>query len=173
MLSIMSIKLFCNAFLRGLVGDSLLSTRKRQNYNLHEDYSDPCQRLFNAIHIDSYIPPHRHSLDPKSECLIAVRGLFALLIFDVEGRILSVTQFGSEVYCGSDDDCGVGVDIPPNVWHTVLALSTSAILFEVKRGPFNPLSSKELAPWAPLEDSPHALEYLQVLKNEANLWRTK
>ena len=169
----MSIKLFSNAFLKGLIGDSLLSTRKRQNYNVHDDYSDPCQRLFNAIHVDSYIPPHRHSLDLKSECLIAVGGLFALLIFDVEGRILSVTKFGSELYCGSDNDCGVGVDIPPNVWHTVLALSASAVLFEVKRGPFNSSSSKELAPWAPIEDSRHALEYLQVLKNEVNLWRTK
>jgi cupin fold WbuC family metalloprotein len=169
----MSIKLFSNTFLRGLVGDSLLSTRKRQNYNVHEDYSDPCQRLFNAIQVDSYIPPHRHSLDPKSECLIAVGGLFALLIFDVEGRILSVTKFGSEVYYGPDNDYGVGVDIPSNVWHTVLALSASAILFEVKRGPFNPSSSKELAPWAPVEDSPDALEYLQALKNEVDLWHSK
>lgn len=129
--------------------------------------------FINAIHVDSYIPPHRHSLDQKSECLIAVGGLFALLIFDAEGRILSVTKFGSELYCGFDDDCGVGVDIPPNVWHTVLALSTSAILFEVKEGPFNPSLSKELAPWAPVEDSPHALEYLQALKNEVNLWHGK
>jgi cupin fold WbuC family metalloprotein len=58
------IKIFSNSFLEDLRRQSSLSLRKRKNHNLHFDYEDPCQRLFNAIEMSSYIRPHRHSLDP-------------------------------------------------------------------------------------------------------------
>ena len=47
------------------------SPRFRQHFNIHRSYDDPCQFLFNAIEINSYIQPHRHSLDPKDEYLVA------------------------------------------------------------------------------------------------------
>ena len=164
----MDIKLFSNAFLKSLTGNSLLSTRKRLNYNIHDDYSDPCQRLFNAIGLDSYIPPHRHSLDQVHECLIAISGLFALFIFENNGGILKVSKFGSEVYRNLDEKCVAGVEIPPDAWHTVIALSDSAILFEVKAGPFNSLLAKEVAPWAPAEEDVNALHYLGYLRGLAS-----
>jgi cupin fold WbuC family metalloprotein len=159
------IKNFSNSFLDELTHNSLLSTRKRKNYNIHTKYSDSCQRLFNAIGVDSYIPPHRHSLDSKHECLIAVSGLFALFIFDDNGEVLAIIKFGSDLYRKLDINCGVGVEISPNTWHTVIALSESAILFEVKEGPFDPLSAKEIAPWAPNECTPNSLIYFQTLKD--------
>lgn len=163
----MVIKYFSNSFLNDLTHESLLSSRKRLNFNIHSDHADSCQRLFNAIGIDSYIRPHRHSLDPKHECLIAISGLFSLFIFDDDGRVLSTTKFGSDLYRTSEGNCGVGVEIPPNVWHTVIALSNSAILFEVKAGPFNPLAAKEFAAWAPEENAHNSLEYFESLKRLA------
>ena len=160
----MVIKYFSNSFLNDLTHESLLSSRKRFNFNIHSDHAESCQRLFNAIGIDSYIRPHRHSLDPKHECLVAVSGLFSLFIFNDNGRVLSITKFGSDLYRTTEGNCGVGVEIPPNVWHTVIALSNSAILFEVKAGPFNPLSAKEFAPWAPEEGELNSIEYLKALK---------
>lgn len=160
----MEIRYFTSSFLGGLSRESLLSARKRKSFNIHYDYVDPCQRLFNAIGLDSYIRPHRHSLDPKYECLIAVSGLFGLFIFDDDGHILNITKFGSDLYRNSEKNCMAGVEIPPNVWHTVIALSDSAILFEVKAGPFNPHAAKEFAEWAPEEGDPNSLDFLTLLK---------
>lgn len=164
----MEIKYFSNSFLDDLTRNGLLSARGRNNFNIHAESNDPCQRLFNAIGVDSYIPPHRHSLDPKCETLIAISGLFALFIFDDYGKVLKIIKFGSDPYRRQDINCGVGVEIPPNYWHTVIALSESAILFEVKGGPFDPLLAKEMAPWAPKEGDFNSLEYLNFLKNQMN-----
>ena len=61
------------------------SGRARASFNLHKSFADKCQRLLNAVGIHSYIQPHRHSLDPKVETLIAVQGLFAVITFDNAG----------------------------------------------------------------------------------------
>ncbi|QWD28832.1 cupin fold metalloprotein, WbuC family [Polynucleobacter paneuropaeus] len=63
----MSIKDFSIELLDDLSFSASNSRRRRTNFNLHLDYADPCQRLFNAIGVDSYIPPHRHYQDPKAE----------------------------------------------------------------------------------------------------------
>lgn len=161
----MDIKIFSNSFLEDLRRESSLSLRKRKNHNLHFDYADSCQKLFNAIEMNSYIRPHRHSLDPKHECLLAVSGLFCLYIFDDTGKILRVTKFGSDLYRDAEKNCGVGVEIPPNSWHTVVALSHSAILFEIKAGPFIPSQAKEFATWAPEEGASNSLDYLESLRS--------
>jgi cupin fold WbuC family metalloprotein len=128
------IKLFTPDILDALVDEAQASSRRRQNKNIHTDYAEACQRLFNAIEPDSYIRPHRHSLEPRAETMIAVRGLIALVIFDDEGNIIESTRFGA---CGGEGHA-VGVEVPPGVWHTVVALESGSVLFEVKAGPFNP-----------------------------------
>ena len=72
---------FSEGMLASLILDAKVSDRKRQHRNIHRSFDEKCQRLINAIGVESYIAPHRHRLDPKSECLIAVRGLFAAVIF--------------------------------------------------------------------------------------------
>lgn len=133
------------------------SERRRQHDNLHASHDDPCQRLFNAIGENSYIHPHRHRADPKVETLVAVRGRFALLVFDERGSVTEVVAFGT----GADV---AAVEVPPEVWHTVVALTPQATLFEVKPGPFDASSAKELAPWAPEERSRAAASFLAALQ---------
>lgn len=149
-------------YLDGLSQEADKSSRKRQHSNIHASYQDPCQRLFNAIAVDSYIPPHRHLLDPKKETLIAVRGLFALILFNETGVIIDTIKFGSEKYASSED-LASGVELLSGSWHTVVALVPGSILFEVKAGPFNPEQAKELAPWAPKEGSEESVLYLKNL----------
>ena len=81
----------------------------------------------------------------------------ALIAFDDLGNVIQVTRFGTEKY-GSD--IAIGMSIPPHVWHTVIALEKSSILCEVKAGPFDPKRPKDLATWAPSEDSDLANRYL-------------
>lgn len=145
------------------------SMRKRQHLNIHRSFEDPCQRFFNAIGRDSYIRPHRHSLDPKTEDLFAVRGAFALVIFDEQGSVIEVERFGTEKHGGAQG-MAVGVELAPGAWHTVVALTDNAVLLEMKAGPFVPTAAKELATWAPEEGSAEAPAYLQSLRYQIATW---
>ncbi|MEA9598540.1 WbuC family cupin fold metalloprotein [Polynucleobacter sp. AP-Sanab-80-C2] len=159
-------KLFSSNYLSDLLNTARQSKRLRAHANLHQSHQDPCQRLFNALNSGSYIRPHRHSLDPKDECLMAIKGLFSLIIFSNCGVINSITIFGSEKY-SEEKVIASGVEVPAGVWHTVISLTHESILFEVKSGPFDPSLAKELAPWAPEEGGANAPQYLSLLKQKS------
>ena len=164
----MDIENFSSGFLNLLTQSAKQSSRQRQHKNIHQHYNDPCQRLFNAIGVASYIRPHRHLIDPKDECLIAVRGLMSLVLFDDIGQVQQVIRFGAQT-TESQEAIGVGINLPAGVWHTVIAEVPGSILFEVKSGPFNPEQAKEYASWAPAENTPEAAEYLTELKHRVSV----
>lgn len=153
-------KIFSSDYLNELSTQAQGNLRKRQHRNIHESYADPCQRLFNAIEPDSYIPPHRHATDPKDELLIAVRGSMALVTFDEQGMVTRVVRFGAD---RSGDGSAVGAEVAANTWHTVIALEPGCVLLEVKAGPFDHNQPKNLAPWAPDESSNQVAAYRQML----------
>lgn len=153
-------KVFSAADLDGLTQQARCAPRLRQHCNIHDNYLAACQRLFNAIEPSSYIRPHRHAADPREELLMAVRGLMALITFDEQGEVVRVVRFGSEKY---GPDIAAGVEVAPDIWHTVVALTPGSILLEVKAGPFDPLRPKEMAPWAAEETSSEAPCYLAAL----------
>ena len=154
------------AYLAYLANQAKSSKRLRKHKNIHLVYEDPCQRLINAIDINSYIQPHRHSLDPKAETLVALQGLFSLLIFNEAGMVIENTIFGTELYHSLD--INIFVEISAYTWHTVIALKPCSVLLEIKSGPFNPCASKELASWAPLEQAEEAGIYFEELKRIAS-----
>jgi len=132
------------------------SDRLRKNLNLHDDYADPCQRLFIAMEPGTYIRPHRHTAPPKPECFMAVRGKLALVVFDDDGEVKQVVCFG--------DGCDtLAIDLPAGVWHSIIVLESGSIFFETKPGPYVAMSDKDFAPWAPEENSPEFGSYLSVL----------
>lgn len=161
---------FKELFFLNLISEAKHSIKQRQYANLHSTYHEKCQRLFNAIGCDSYIQPHRHSLDHKIETLLAVKGLFALIQFSDMGAIKVVSFFGSESHITKDADM-YGVEILPNEWHTLIAMTPNAVLFEVKEGPFSSEVAKELASWAPKEDSAESAQYFQNLRAEVLRWQ--
>lgn len=138
------------------------TVRRRQHYNLHADPDEPCQRLLNAIWPDSYIRPHQHTDAATPECLLALRGTFALVVFDEHGQVAAVERFGQGAKIAI-------VEIPPAMWHTVLALTEGAILFEVKSGPYRPSRAKLFADWAPEEGDPDHAAYLTDLRRQVGL----
>lgn len=162
-------KVFSASYLNDLTAQAQGSPRKRQHRNIHESYADPCQRLFNAIEPGSYIRPHRHAADPRDELLVAVRGSMALVEFDEQGKVTGVVRFGVD---RNEEGFAVGVEVPANTWHTVIALEPSCVLLEVKAGPFDPNQPKDLAPWAPDEGAPAALAYLDKLIDLAGIGLT-
>lgn len=133
------------------------SDRGRLNLNFHQDFAEACQRLLNAVEPHSYIRPHRHLTPPKPETFVALRGRFAILVFDDAGEIVEVVAIG-------EDEEAIGVDLPGGVWHCVLSLEPGSVFFETKPGPYVPLSDKDWAPWAPPEGDAQASHYLQSLQ---------
>ena len=132
------------------------SERLRKNLNLHDDYADPCQRLFIAMEPGTYIRPHRHTDPPKPECFMAVRGKLALVVFDDDGEVKQVISFG--------DGCHtLAIDLPAGEWHSIIVVEPGSIFFETKPGPYVAMSDKDFAPWAPEENSPEVGSYLSVL----------
>jgi len=140
-----------------LADQAAASPRRRQHYNLHADYADPCQRLLNFLWHDSYICPHRHAADPKEETLIALRGEMGCIRFDADGRVIDHTRLSAGQHCSA-------VVIEPNEWHMIVVLTETALLLETKAGPFDPAAAKELALWAPDEGGADAAAYLQSLQ---------
>jgi cupin fold WbuC family metalloprotein len=159
----MTIKVFSVEGLDILVTQAKNSPRLRQHSNIHLDYADPCQRLFNSIEPDSYIRPHCHG----TETLFAIRGLMALVVFNNDGAIEGIQRFGIGSSSGSLD-IAVGVEIPPNKWHTVVSLDSGSILLEIKAGPFDPNMPKSFAPWAPDEGTSDSANYLKKLIDKIN-----
>ncbi|MDH5178936.1 MAG: WbuC family cupin fold metalloprotein [Gammaproteobacteria bacterium] len=145
-----------SAALDELVTESRQIARRRKNLNLHQHSDETVQKLFIAMQADSYVRPHRHPEKEKIELFIAVRGRFAILLFDDQGGVQSLLEIGPGL-------ADFGAEILPGTWHTVIALEDDSVFFEVKQGPYTPLSDKDFAPWAPPEGTPQTEQYLQWL----------
>jgi cupin fold WbuC family metalloprotein len=135
------------------------SPRLRQHLNFHDSYDSPSQRMLIAIEPGSHIRPHRHLIVPKPEAFLVVRGRLALLTFDAAGAVSAAVVLGP-------GETAVGVDLPPGVWHSVMALASGTVFYETKPGPFTPIADGDFAPWAPVEGSLEAQSYLQELERE-------
>ena len=135
------------------------SPRLRMNYNFHEKLDDPINRLLNAMEPGTYIRPHRHTNSTKDEITLVLRGKVAVFIFDDDGMIL-------EKKIISPQDKVYGVEFKANCWHSLLVLETGTVVYEVKEGPFTPLSPDDMAPWSPdAEKTTEVNEYLDFLHN--------
>ena len=136
------------------------SPRLRMNYNFHEDTDDLLNRFMNAIEPDSYIRPHRHMNPDKEEIFILLRGKAAFFVFDDEGNITEQTIL-------SPADGVYGAEIGPAIWHCLLVLEPDTVVYEIKRGPFAPLTPDNFAPWSPEVENVEAVkEYMDYLRSK-------
>ncbi len=118
------------------------SPRKRMNYNFHEDLEDPINRLLNAMEPGTYLRPHRHINPDKNEVFILLRGKVAIFIYDDNGNIIQQTIL--------DPNAGIyGGEIKAGVWHGLLVLESGSVIYEVKNGPYAPVTPKNFASWSP------------------------
>jgi cupin fold WbuC family metalloprotein len=148
------------ARLERLSARAAASPRLRINDNLHPALEDPVQRLCNAMEPGTYVRPHRHLEPGKWELFVVLSGAAAVLEFDDSGLVTQRTELrgGGPV---------LAVEIAEATWHTIVALEPGTVLFEVKRGPYLPLSDKDFAPWAPAEGEPQVPRFLHWLLQAA------
>lgn len=149
------VQLIDDALLDVTLARALASPRGRINHNFHVDMAANPHRFLNAWCRGSYAAPHRHLAVPKPESFVVLRGELAVFVFDDAGAVLERHILGRN---------GVlGIDLAPGLWHTVAALTETAVCFEVKAGPYDAATDKEFAPWAPREGDPVAAAYLAGL----------
>ncbi len=135
--------------LADLAREAQASPRRRANHNLHQELSDPIQRLAIAMEPDTVVLPHRH---PHTfELLFPLVGRFLVLHFDDSGTVTDRAVLGEE--------CKV-LENPAGTWHAVLSLDEDGVIFEVKHGPYVPVIDADYAPWAKPADEGQAAELL-------------
>lgn len=119
-----------------------ISPRQRAHHTLHPRLDDPVQRLCIAMEPGTYVRPHRHMQPETWEILLVLSGAVALLSFDENGIVLERIALEAGGYT-------TAVEIPSGTWHAVASLQTGTVVFEVKQGPYEPISENNYARWSP------------------------
>lgn len=125
-----------NQIIDNLIAEAKASPRLRKNYNLHASTSDSVQRMFNAIEPGTIVPIHRHK--SVNETMILLRGKMKVIEYDENYSPISTIL---DINSGN-----IGVHIKSCVWHTVEVLEEGTVVFEVKEGPYQPLSEDDILP---------------------------
>ena len=136
------------------------SKRKRFPKILHKQ-GDYHNRVFNFILENSYMHPHLHPGEEKIEKMYLLDGSFALITFDDNGEVNDTHVLAKGVR--------ETIDVPAFTWHTYVMLTKEVIVFETMEGIYSPSTWKEMATWAPSENTPEATAYLEILKNKVVL----
>ena len=111
------------------------SPRLRMNHNLHDSLDSKVQRLFNALEPETILPIHRHQ--NTDETYILVRGKIEVIFYDDDKNMTD--RF---VIC--QEEGTFGVHIPKGTWHTLEVLESGSVIFEVKEGPYQPISENDI-----------------------------
>lgn len=133
-------KLITEELLDTVTAQAKENPRLRMNYNLHTTMDAPVHRMLNALEPDTYLPPHRHT--DKDETYLVLRGSLLAFFYDEVGNV-------TEKVCLNPVKGKYGLEIPPCTWHSIIALESGTVIFEIKKGPYQPLPLQDLASWAP------------------------
>jgi cupin fold WbuC family metalloprotein len=150
------LKIVSSKLLSELSQNASNSPRQRLNLNFHEDLADPMNRMLNAFEPGTYIQPHKHGDPDKREVFIILRGSLIVAIFDETGNPTDFVLL--------DPKKGTyALEIPPGVWHSVISLESGTVVYEIKDGPYLPITDKNFATWAPKEGDVNCDDYLARL----------
>jgi cupin fold WbuC family metalloprotein len=148
------------ALIRQKARDAAANPRRREVHRLHAEDGETLHRMLNALQPGTYVRPHRHLTPPKAEAFILLSGRLGFVAFDDAGN------FGRDDCLVLDAAAGsLAVDVPAGTWHAILALAPDTVVFEVKPGPFRPVSDKDFATWAPAEGTPEATTALMATED--------
>lgn len=128
-------QLIDNDLLASVIDEAQKSPRLRMNYNFHTSPESKSQRLLNALEPGTELPIHRHR--HTAETYIVLTGSIRVDYYDIDHH-----KTASAVL---DPQAGVfGLDIPAGQFHTLEVLAPGTVIFEVKDGPYTPLSPEDM-----------------------------
>lgn len=111
------------------------SPRLRMNFNLHDSLDAKAQRLLNALEPGTILPVHRHV--ETAETYMVLRGSIKVLLYNDKKEITAEFLIDPELN-------QYGLHIAKGQWHTLEVLESGTIIFEVKDGPYVPLTEKDI-----------------------------
>ena len=150
--------------IRLLTEKAIISPRRRHAKILHQP-ADEFNRVINAICSTSYMRPHMHPGPEKNEEITVLRGTLSLLFFGKKGDVVSSKTL-SEVWERF-------IRVPAFAWHTYVIASPICITYETMEGRYDPQTWKQMAPWAPEENTEESDKYLAFLKKATGFNLTK
>lgn len=124
-----------NTLLDSITLQAKESPRLRMNYNLHESLDSRAQRLFNALESGTMLPAHRHP--NTAETYVLLRGKLKVLFYNDKKEV-------TDEYSLDPLEGNYGVHIPKGQWHTLEVLESGTVIFEVKDGPYTPITPDNL-----------------------------
>lgn len=123
-----------NKLLDEITREAEKSPRLRMNYNLHNALDAKAQRLLNVLLPSTEIPIHRHN--HTAETYIILRGKLIVFFHNEDGS-------KAESFLLNPKIGNYGLHIPACQWHSLEVIEPSTI-FEVKDGPYTPLSPSDI-----------------------------
>jgi cupin fold WbuC family metalloprotein len=111
------------------------SPRLRMNYNFHESIDSKAQKLLNALEPGTELPIHRHL--HTSETYILLRGRLRVLLYNEAKELIDSIELNPQLD-------KFGVDILAGQWHSLEVLESGTVIFEVKDGPYTPLTAEDV-----------------------------
>jgi cupin fold WbuC family metalloprotein len=136
---------------------SRASARKRIIFPIHRTQDAQVQRMLNFMQPGTYVKPHIHRGAGASESVVLITGALQYFIFNAEGRVIRTFR----AVAGTPSAV---IDMEPDVWHSFLVLEPDTVIFECKKGPYEALSDKDFAAWAPDEGTAEADEWIRVME---------
>lgn len=151
---------FDKSLFLGLQKKATNAPRKRAHLNLHQSYSEPIQKTVIALTNGTYIPPHYHRHEHQKELFVVLSGTVKVIFFSDVGAVSDILMLSS----------GEIAEVLPFAIHTVVCMSDTALVLEIKSGPFIADDCKESLDWTIPENSEDSSDYLKWLeKSEINM----
>lgn len=113
--------------------DARESARLRMNFNFHTSPEAGAQRLLNALEPGTELPIHRHMHTGKTYLLI--RGKIRVMFYNDRKEMTDSAVLNPL-------EGKYGIHIPASQWHTLEVLESGSVIFEVKDGPYTPLTAE-------------------------------
>ena len=133
------------------------AVRKRAHLNLHQSYDEPIQKTVIALTNGTYVPPHYHRHAHQKELFVVLSGIVKVIFFNKDGSISDILMLSN----------GEIAEVLPFVIHTVVCVSATALILEVKSGPFIADDCKELPEWSIPESDMKSYSYVKWLETAA------
>lgn len=134
-----------------VAAQALEAPRRRRNHNLHQE-CELVQRFLNVLQPGTYVRPHRHLREQAGsgfECFLVLQGAIGVLLLDEAGEVISRQRLEASGPLR-------GIELAEGQFHTLVALSPDAVMFELKQGPYQPTTDKDFLTCFPAEGTPAA-----------------
>lgn len=107
----------------------------RQAMDLRNSPVDLSQRMLNALEPGTVMPIHRHHA--SSETVVIIRGKIQWIFYDENGKETE------RVTLDTNGEPRM-LNVERDRWHSLECLTSGAVLYESKDGPYHPLEEDEV-----------------------------